>query len=110
MMGFGALTTGASSRLAPRIAKASGILVITLGIIMFNRGLVMTGSGWDFNTVKNRLLATTPATQNMEQMPEHQHGVDRNALPDWAKKLNDDIAAWLETWRGSGHHPQQHTP
>jgi sulfite exporter TauE/SafE len=96
MMGFGFLTSGVSNRLAPRIVKASGFLVVALGLIMLNRGLIMTGSGWDFLSLKNRLLSEPVAT---EPVGEHHHGAARQDLPAWARQLNDEIALWLEQWR-----------
>jgi sulfite exporter TauE/SafE len=98
MMGFGFLATGVSSRLAPQIVKASGVLVMALGLIMLNRGLVMTCSGWDFMSVERRLLSDQ-VTSSSDSADEHHHGMARRDLPDWAKKLNEEIASWLEQWR-----------
>jgi len=50
MLGFGALTSLASARLAPKILRLSGVLVVALGAIMLNRGLVLSGSGYDFSS------------------------------------------------------------
>jgi uncharacterized protein len=50
MMGFGLLTSLASARLAPKIIRFSGAIVVVLGVIMLNRGLVLSGSGYDFTT------------------------------------------------------------
>ena len=50
MLSFGLLTSMASARLAPRIIQLSGIIVVVLGAIMLNRGLVLSGSGYDFTT------------------------------------------------------------
>ncbi|QSA98987.1 sulfite exporter TauE/SafE family protein [Methylococcus sp. EFPC2] len=50
MMGFGALTSLASAQLAPKIIRASALIVVVLGTIMLNRGLVLSGSGYDFTT------------------------------------------------------------
>lgn len=51
MIGFGILTSVISAQLTNKILKASGVLVMILGIIMINRGLALTGSGYDFNTM-----------------------------------------------------------
>ena len=57
MMGFGALASVLSAHVAPKLIKASGIIVIALGAIMLNRGLAMSGSGYDFHTLSARWLA-----------------------------------------------------
>jgi sulfite exporter TauE/SafE len=50
MLGFGALTSMASAKLAPKILRLSGAIVLVLGAIMLNRGLVLSGTGYDFTT------------------------------------------------------------
>lgn len=52
MLGFGLLTTLISARMTPRLLHASGVIVVILGAIMLNRGLAMTGSGYDFHSLK----------------------------------------------------------
>lgn len=54
MFGFGFLASLVSHRLTHKILNASGLLVISLGLIMLNRGLAMTGTGYDFNTLLQR--------------------------------------------------------
>ncbi len=51
MLGFGYLTSVISSKATMKILKASGVLVIILGVIMLNRGLALTGSGYDFGSL-----------------------------------------------------------
>jgi len=50
MLGFGALTSVASARLAPKILRLSAFIVVALGAIMLNRGLVLSGTGYDLTT------------------------------------------------------------
>ncbi|MFM8330825.1 MAG: sulfite exporter TauE/SafE family protein, partial [Candidatus Methylumidiphilus sp.] len=50
MLGFGLLTSLASASLAPKITRFSGAIVLALGAIMLNRGLVLSGVGYDFTT------------------------------------------------------------
>ncbi len=50
MMGFGLLTSLASASLAPKIIRFSGAIVVALGAIMLNRGLLLSGVGYDFTT------------------------------------------------------------
>lgn len=55
LMGFGFLTSLLSANLTPKIVQASGVIVIILGAIMLNRGLAVTGTGVDFNTLVARV-------------------------------------------------------
>jgi len=64
LLGFGFLTSLLSGNLTPKLLKASGVIVMALGLIMLNRGLAVTGSGLDFNTIVARAsqeLAPTAA-------------------------------------------------
>ncbi len=54
MFGFGFLASLVSHSITHKILNASGVLVISLGLIMLNRGLAMTGSGYDFHTLLQR--------------------------------------------------------
>ncbi|MDD1622142.1 MAG: sulfite exporter TauE/SafE family protein [Methylococcaceae bacterium] len=55
LLGFGFLTSLLSGNLTPKLLKASGVIVMALGVIMMNRGLAVTGSGIDFNTLVARV-------------------------------------------------------
>jgi sulfite exporter TauE/SafE len=55
LMGFGMLTSLLSANLTPKLLKASGFIVMALGAIMLNRGLMVTGAGADFNTMMTRI-------------------------------------------------------
>jgi plastocyanin len=55
LMGFGFLTSLLSANLTPKLLKASGVIVILLGAVMLNRGLAVTGTGIDFNTMVARV-------------------------------------------------------
>lgn len=54
LLGFGFLTSLLSKNLTPKLLKASGVVLMALGAIMLNRGLAVTGSGADFNTLVAR--------------------------------------------------------
>jgi plastocyanin len=58
LFGFGVLTSLISAQATRGLLKASAFLVMALGLIMLNRGLIMSGSGYDFRT-----LATLAATR-----------------------------------------------
>ncbi|MGD9540321.1 sulfite exporter TauE/SafE family protein [Methylocystis sp.] len=47
MLAFGALTTVLSGTVTHRLLTASGVIVVALGAVMINRGLILTGSGAD---------------------------------------------------------------
>lgn len=51
MLGFGYLASVISKRMTHKILKASGVIVIILGLVMVNRGLALTGSGYDYNSL-----------------------------------------------------------
>ncbi|MGZ4994061.1 MAG: urease accessory protein UreH domain-containing protein, partial [Methylobacter sp.] len=55
LLGFGFLTSLLSKNLTPKLLKASGVIVMALGAIMLNRGLAVTGTGVDFNTLVARV-------------------------------------------------------
>lgn len=51
LLGFGVLTTVVSGRFTNRILRYSGIIVILLGLVMLNRGMILSGTGYDFKTI-----------------------------------------------------------
>lgn len=51
MLGFGFFTSFISKTATHKILKASGVIVIILGLIMVNRGLALTGTGFDTNSL-----------------------------------------------------------
>ncbi len=57
MIGFGYFAGFVSGKLTQKILKLSGAVVILLGLIMLNNGLVLTGSGYDFGSMIGRVSA-----------------------------------------------------
>jgi sulfite exporter TauE/SafE/copper chaperone CopZ len=55
-IGFGLFASLVSANLARRLVKVSGVLVVALGVVMLDRGLILTGSGYDAASLKARLL------------------------------------------------------
>ena len=55
MLGFGYVTSIISKKATHKILKASGVVVIILGLIMVNRGLALTGTGYDYNSLTTNL-------------------------------------------------------
>lgn len=59
MLGFGFFAGFISKNVTHKILKFSGIVVIVLGIIMLNNGLVLTGSGLDVNSLASSFKASS---------------------------------------------------
>ncbi|EGW22824.1 urease accessory protein UreH domain-containing protein [Methylobacter tundripaludum] len=51
LLSFGAMTSLISHKVSQRLIALSGVIVIALGLMMFNRGLKLTGSGYDFQSL-----------------------------------------------------------
>lgn len=51
MLGFGSIATVIGSKFTKKILKVSAVIVIIMGVVMVNRGLTLTGTGYDFNTI-----------------------------------------------------------
>ncbi|MFC1723886.1 sulfite exporter TauE/SafE family protein, partial [Nanoarchaeota archaeon] len=68
MLGFGYFASFVSNKMTHKILKASGVLVIILGIVMLNRGLALTGSGYDMNSLLSGSVALESGTAS-EKVP-----------------------------------------
>ncbi len=51
MLGFGGFANVVSHNATRKILKVSAIIVLILGLIMLNRGLALTGSGYDYKSL-----------------------------------------------------------
>lgn len=51
MIGFGGMANVISHKNTRKILKISGVIVLILGLIMINRGLSLTGSGYDVKSI-----------------------------------------------------------
>jgi sulfite exporter TauE/SafE/copper chaperone CopZ len=51
LLSFGAMTSLISHKVSQRLLALSGVIVIALGLMMFNRGLTLTGSGYDLQSL-----------------------------------------------------------
>jgi len=59
MLGFGFITSFLSNKATHKILKVSGVIVIILGAIMVNRGLALTGTGFDTSSILASVSATS---------------------------------------------------
>ncbi len=62
LLGFGFITSYISKKATHKILKLSGAIVIVLGVIMVNRGLALTGSGFDVNTLVASVSASSASS------------------------------------------------
>ena len=70
MLGFGFFSTYVSTKLTNKLIRASGIIVIVLGLFMINNGLALTGTGYDINTLTTSVSANTLAgNADSENLP-----------------------------------------
>ncbi len=59
LLSFGVLTTLVSGSLTHRLLRLSGAIVVVLGAVMINRGLILTGSGYDLRSIVSTLSRTS---------------------------------------------------
>lgn len=69
MFGFGLLTGAVSVRITQGLLKTSAVLVVGLGLIMLNRGLVLGGSGYDFRSLSARVGAEWARLRENVRLP-----------------------------------------
>jgi len=84
MIGFGFFTSLVSNKLTHKILKASGAIVIILGILMINNGLALTGSGYDFNSI----LTSVSANSNIEEASSESLPVMNNGYQEITMEVN----------------------
>jgi sulfite exporter TauE/SafE/copper chaperone CopZ len=54
LMSFGLIASSVPRRILRQLVLASAVLVIAMGLMMADRGLKLTGSGYDFNSLTSR--------------------------------------------------------
>ncbi|MBU2634062.1 MAG: sulfite exporter TauE/SafE family protein [Nanoarchaeota archaeon] len=103
MLGFGFFTSYMSKKLTHKILKASGAIVIILGLVMINNGLVLTGTGYDFKSMVESVSGTNnlagnvvDTTINAEGYQEIKMEVDRYGwTPDKFVLKKDVPVKWI---------------
>jgi len=89
MMGFGFLASAFSKQLAPKLVRASGLIVIALGIIMLNRGYVLLRYGIDPHSMmrghmsmnQEILSGSSPPPSTLVETMIHQPGTLADPIP-----------------------------
>jgi hypothetical protein len=69
MLGFGYFASFVSSKITHRLLKASGIIIIILGMLMINNGLALTGSGYDIRSVTQTISGKQGNTVAKSSLP-----------------------------------------
>jgi sulfite exporter TauE/SafE/copper chaperone CopZ len=63
LLSFGLLAKILSEKMTRRFLQASGIILLFIGSMMLNKGLIRTESGYDFKTVGEKVILTLDSIQ-----------------------------------------------
>jgi uncharacterized protein len=66
LLSFGLIASSVSRDIVNLLVRASAILVIAMGLMMADRGLKLTGTGYDFNALSSRWQQIAPADNHLE--------------------------------------------
>ncbi len=66
LLSFGLISSSVSRDIINLLIRASAILVIVMGLMMADRGLKLTGSGYDLNSLSSRWQPVIPANNHLE--------------------------------------------
>ena len=55
MLAFGYMASMITANTTRKLLKTSGILILVLGAFMLNRSLLISGSGYDFNSIRSKI-------------------------------------------------------
>ena len=69
LLGFGIVASALSSKLTNKILRYSGAFVLLLGLIMVNQGIILTGSGYDLNTLLSYVQTPAIGSASAQQFP-----------------------------------------
>jgi len=110
MLGFAYVASFVSGKMTQKFLKVSGAIVILLGLVMLNNGLLLTGSGYDIGSVAATISAPTslqngpagpPGSQNAAKITEAGYQeirmeVNRNGwAPDTFTLVKDVPVGWI---------------
>ncbi|MEO6562830.1 MAG: sulfite exporter TauE/SafE family protein [Nitrosospira sp.] len=66
LLSFGLISSAVSRDIINLLVRASAILVIAMGLMMADRGLKLTGSGYDFNSLSSHWRQVTPTDNHLD--------------------------------------------
>ena len=88
MMGFGFLASALSSQFAPRLVRASGLIVVLLGIIMLQRGSLMLEEGSDPHAAMHGEHAGPVANQAVHTRIDRPGAVDDRPVVETGRPVS----------------------
>jgi len=96
MLGFGYFASYVSSKLTQRLLKASGAIVMILGLIMVNNGLVLTGAGYDISSITSKEVPEAPPLALKDGVQEIRMDVTHSGWsPDTFVLKKDVPVKWI---------------
>jgi sulfite exporter TauE/SafE len=81
MVGFGMFAGMVSKELTPKLIKASAVIVVALGALMFNRGLKMSETGVDFDSLRFRAFRAVAMQWNAWHDDALRAGIELPEIP-----------------------------
>lgn len=69
LLGFGIITSIISASSTKKILKVSAVVVMILGVVMINRGLSLTGSGYDYDSL---ITGAAVKSTNYDDLPSNE--------------------------------------
>lgn len=94
LIGFGAFATTLAKGAAPVLVKLSSIAVVIMGAVMLNRGLILTQSGYDLDSLvtlaEQRWIAWTTPNLHVITLQITQDGF----LPDHFVLTQGEVVRW----------------
>ena len=82
MLGFGYVASYISNKATQKILKASGTIVIILGLLMVNNGLALTGSGYDFKSLTTSTNIAAAANNGVSNVQSDKIAVIKNGYQE----------------------------
>ena len=109
MLAFGVIASMLSSALTHRLLKASGVIVVALGAVMINRGLILTGGGFDLGSLLARMRQSESADRASDdgaRRPDDRDGGEWPRLPPLAFHADTRRAREMGDQRDRDHELQ----
>ena len=80
LLGFGMIASFISGNLTSKLLKGSAMIVILLGIVMLNRGLSLTGLGYDLHHFIHSLVPSSISREKLSEIKKAGHQTIRMSV------------------------------